>query len=193
MTRRGAATLILGMGNPILSDDSIGVRLARDLRRHLGGRFDVDVVEECSVGGLNLLDYLAGYERVILLDAIHTRGGRAGDVYGFRATGLRPTAHLCNVHDANFATALELGRRLGAPLPDDEEIHVFAVEVLDDRTFGTELTPALARAYPECLRTILAGTLSILAGAPADAEGNDGTDDHSEGPAVGAHPAPGAR
>jgi hydrogenase maturation protease len=150
------------MGNPILTDDSIGVRLAGEAARELAGMDRVEVIEECSVGGLNLLDVLSGYERVVLLDAIHTRGGRVGRWYHFTADRLRPTAHLSNVHDANLATALALGRALGIPLPDDEQIHVLAVEIEDDETFGTELSPALARAYPDCRAAVLAELRRIL-------------------------------
>ncbi|MEN8006855.1 MAG: hydrogenase maturation protease [Candidatus Krumholzibacteriota bacterium] len=162
-----ATTTIIGMGNPILSDDSVGVRLARDVNLALCDRPDVVVVEECSVGGLNLLDYLEGFEQAVVLDAIHTRGGKPGTCYRFTAADLRETANLCNVHDANFATALALGRSLGMKLPRDSDIHVFAVEIVDDLTFGKGLTPPVARAYPACLHRVLRGLKSLLDASPA--------------------------
>lgn len=162
-----AKTTVIGMGNPILSDDAVGVYLARDINRALCGRPDVDVVEECSVGGLNLLEYLEGYERAVVLDAIHTTGGIPGRCYHFTAAALRETTHLCNVHDANFATALALGRLLGQPLPDDNDIHVFAVEIVDDMTFGTDLTPKVAQRYPACRRRVLRGLKKLLGPSPA--------------------------
>ena len=160
-------TTIIGMGNPILSDDAVGVHLARDVNLALSGRPDVLVVEECSVGGLNLLDYLEDFERAVVLDAIHTRDGVPGTCYRFTAERLRETTNLCNVHDANFATALALGRSLGMALPADQDIHVFAVEVFDDMTFGTELTPAVARKYPACLKRVMRGLKTLLGDSPA--------------------------
>ena len=106
------------------------------------------------MGGLNLIDVLEGYDRAVVFDAIHTRDGTVGDWYGFTAAALRPTAHLCNVHDVNFATALAFGKRLGVHLPDDHRIYVFAVEIDDDKTFGTSLTPRLTAAYPACCDAI---------------------------------------
>ncbi len=156
-------TLLLGMGNPILTDDSVGVRLARDLGRELEGTPGLDVVPECSVGGLNLIEVLAGYDRALVLDSIRTRGGRPGDWYRFTAAALRETRNLRNIHDANFATALALGRRLGHPLPSDEEIHVFAVEVADDATFGESLSPALQEAYGEIFAAVLEEARALLA------------------------------
>ncbi len=159
MARR---TVVLGMGNPILTDDSVGVRLAGDVLAGLGDCPGLEVVEECSVGGLNLLDYLEGFDQAVVLDAIHTTGGRPGDCYYFNAVDLQTTTNLSNVHDANFATALALGRRLGMILPPDEDIHVFAVEVQDDLTFGTELTPVLQGAYPACRQMVLDGLNDLL-------------------------------
>ena len=155
-------TLILGMGNPILTDDSIGCRLATAAKAALGALPAIDVVEECSVGGLNLLDVIAGYDRVIVLDSIRTRGGTPGDLYRFTAADLRATQHLSNVHDANFATALELGRRMGMALPRDDQIHVFAVEIVDNETFGEALTEPLARRFPELVSRVVDAAREIL-------------------------------
>lgn len=157
-----ARTVVLGLGNPFLTDDAVGIRLAGALKTALGEYPDVDVVEECSVGGLDLVDRLAGYARAVVLDAIHTAGGRPGDCYRFTAAALRETVNLSNVHDTNFATALTLGRRLGQALPADDQIHVFAVEVADDLTFGTELSAALARRFPQCRDRMLAEVGELL-------------------------------
>jgi hydrogenase maturation protease len=141
-------TLLLGMGNPYLSDDAVGIRLVRDFNRRLGRVRNLDVIEECSVGGLNLLDLLEGFERLIVVDSIKTTGGIPGCWYRFTAERLRETMNLANVHDVNFATALELGRRMGMTLPVDRENHIFAVEILDNLTFSEQLTRELETAYP---------------------------------------------
>ena len=147
-------TLLLGMGNPILSDDAIGVRLAADFKAASEPLPELDIMEECSVGGLNLLEVLRGYQRAIVLDSLQTSKGTPGAWHRFTAEALRETIHLTNIHDANFATALELGRRIGLPLADGAEIHIFAVEIQDNRTFSERMTPALERAYPR-LRTAI--------------------------------------
>ena len=159
-------TLLLGMGNPILSDDAVGVRLARDLGAALAGTPGLEVVPECSAGGLALLELLHGYDRVVVVDSIKTRGGRPGDWYRFTAAALRETMNLRNVHDANFATALALGRRLGHPLPADEEIHVLAVEIEENREFSESLSPALERAYAGVLAGMLDELRSLVAPPP---------------------------
>jgi len=99
-------TLLIGMGNPILSDDAVGVRLATDFKNRLDGTPGLDVMEECSVGGLNILEIVAGYDRLIVIDSIKTVDGIPGTWYRFDASSLRETMNLNNVHDANFAMAM---------------------------------------------------------------------------------------
>lgn len=159
-------TLLLGMGNPILSDDAVGVRLAGDVARRLGATAGVDVIEECSVGGLNLLDVLDGYDRVIVLDSVKTTGGVPGDWYRFGLDSLQQTLHLTNIHDVNFATALELGYRLGMLLPERSNVHVLAVEIDDDMTFSDRMTPALEDAYPHLAAAIFQEVEALVAARP---------------------------
>ena len=150
------------MGNPILSDDAIGIVLAEGLSSRLGEMPGVDVIEECCVGGLNLLDLLDGYDCMVAIDSIKTIDGTPGNWYAFDATALRETMNLRNVHDANFATALALGREMGNHLPSDEECHIVAVEIADNMTFAEELTPALQEALPQLLANVEAHVLELL-------------------------------
>lgn len=159
-----AKTLLLGMGNPILCDDAVGIRLARAVAARLGPKESLHVVEECSVGGLNLVEVIAGYDRVIVLDSIMTEAGRPGTWFRFDARALRETLNLRNVHDVNFATALELGRTIGTHLPADDHIHVFAVEVADTATFSETMTDALETALPELVDEIGAEVEALLDG-----------------------------
>jgi hydrogenase maturation protease len=157
------STLLLGMGNPILRDDAVGLRLAADFARRLEGFPHLTVEPDCSVGGLNLLEVLAGHSRVIVLDSLRTIGGVPGRWYAFDANDLRETLHLTNVHDANFATALELGHRLGLPLPQPSAIHIFAVEVQDAITFSEQMTPVLEDSYPAFSGEIFQEVRKLLA------------------------------
>jgi hydrogenase maturation protease len=156
------------MGNPILADDAIGVRLAKDFKARLGRLRSIPpvaVVEECSVGGMNLLDVLADTDRLIVLDSIKTQRGIPGNWYAFTAESLRETMNLSNVHDTNFATALELGRRLGHKIPPEREIHIFAVEVQDNITFAETMTSLLESAYPVISEEIFREVVRLISGS----------------------------
>jgi hydrogenase maturation protease len=141
--------LLLGMGNPILCDDAVGVRLALDFKEKLGPIPGLDVMAECSAGGLNLLDTFSGYERIVVLDSIQTAAGVPGDWYYFTATALHASVHLTNIHDTNFATAMELGDAMGMPLPQLADIHIYAVQAKENLLFSERMTPELEQRYPE--------------------------------------------
>lgn len=144
-------TLILGLGNPILSDDGVGFRVAGELRGRLSQQ-EVTVMET-SMAGLSLLDLLAGYDRAIIIDAIQTVGGKAGQIYRLDSEVLDVTQHAASAHNVNFATALELGNKLGLALP--QRVFIFAIEVTDTSTFSEECTPEVRQAVPVCVEMII--------------------------------------
>lgn len=155
-------TILIGMGNPFLSDDSVGIRLVKNFKEKLGCVPGLDILEECSVGGLNLLHLVEGYERAIIVDSIKTQGGKPGDWYYFTAERLRETMNLTNVHDANFFTSLELGFRLGMTIPTPAESHIFAVEIVDNLTFSEQMTATLEQAYPVYSKEIFSEICKLL-------------------------------
>ncbi len=159
-------TLVIGMGNPILCDDAVGIRLATDLEPLLASLPDVDLITDCSVGGLNLVDLVAGYDRLIVLDSIKASGGRPGTWLAMTGETFRETMNLTSVHDANFTTALEFGRRMGMHLPPPDRVHIFAVEIVDNQTFSETMSPELETAYPECRAGIRRSVLALLGARP---------------------------
>jgi hydrogenase maturation protease len=147
-------TLVLGLGNPILTDDGIGIYVVQELGTH---SLPSDVTcAEASVGGLRLLEIISGYDRVIIVDAIQTRDGKPGDIYRLGAGDLLVSLHAGSTHDLSLPGALTLGRNLGMSLPDDEAITIIAIEVEDVLTFGEECTPQVAVAIPRAVETVLA-------------------------------------
>jgi len=143
-------TLVLGLGNPILRDDGIGPRIARELE---GNLIENVTVMEASLAGLNLLDLLVGYDRVIIVDAIKTSKGKPGRIYRLGIDDFGFTRHATSTHDVNLATALELGKKLGLALP--RKINILAIEVAETDHFGEELTPEVAEAIPLCVEMIV--------------------------------------
>ncbi len=151
MSNGKTRTLILGLGNTILSDDGVGCRVAIALKDKLNTP-DVDIME-ASIAGLDFLDVLTGYDRTIIIDAIQTEKGMPGQIYRFGPDILTSTRHAGAPHDVNLATAIELGKRLNLNLP--RQIIIFAIEVKDVTSFSEECTPEVMKAIPACVRMVL--------------------------------------
>ena len=144
-------TLVLGLGNPILSDDSIGCRVALAVREKIK-RPEIDIIE-ASIAGLDFLDLLADYDTAIIIDAIQTKEGSPGQIYRFEPDMFVNTCDSNTPHGVNFATAIKLGEQLGLPLP--QRITIFAVEVKDIVSFSEMCTPEVAAAIPACVSMVV--------------------------------------
>ena len=143
--------LVLGIGNPILSDDGVGIRVAREVGKNLD---DPQIaVSETSAAGLSLLDSMLGYDKVIIVDAIQTKEGKAGRIYRMRPEDFSSAKRLASPHQMNLVTALELGNMLSLAMP--REIIVFAVEAKDIATFSEKCTPDVEKAIPEAAKMVL--------------------------------------
>ena len=99
-----------------------------------------------------MLDLLAGYDRAIIIDAIQTTGGKVGQIYRLKPEAFNTTRYTSSLHDVNFATALELGKKLNMALP--QQIVIFAIEVEDVTTFGEQCSPEVERAIPVCVEMV---------------------------------------
>jgi hydrogenase maturation protease len=144
-------TLVLGLGNPILSDDGAGIRVAQDVREKLN---DPQItVSETSAAGLSLLDSIVGYDKVIIIDAVQTEKGQAGQIYHMEPEDFSLTKHFTSPHQINLVTALELGKMLDLAMP--QKITIFAVEAKDITTFSEKCTTAVEQAIPEVVNMVL--------------------------------------
>lgn len=153
--RPQAHTLVLGLGNPILTDDGVGVWVAEAIAARLPVDLPIDCIE-VSVGGLLLMEAMLGYERVIVIDALYPASGHPGTIHRMSLDDLRaisPTEHSTSPHDTSLLTALELGQRMGLPLP--VEVTIYAVEVENIIDFGDTPTPAVAHAIPQVIDAVM--------------------------------------
>lgn len=151
--------LVLGLGNPILGDDAAGLLALADLGRRLRAAPPPALpvtLKEWSSGNLDLLSEISGFAALLLIDAFHSENVRPGRVRLLEPTRLRadPDTPL-SPHLYDLPSALDLGERLGYPLP--ELLGAVIIEVGPEcREFGETVSPAVAGAVPEAGRLALA-------------------------------------
>jgi hydrogenase maturation protease len=152
-------TVIIGLGNPILGDDSVGVIVSRKIRDRLRLRSDagetageVDV-KEVYAGGIRLMDAMTGYDRAWIIDAMVTGRHQPGTIIPLSAHDLCSTRNIVCTHDTNLDTALELGRMLGVHLPS--KVRVWGIEASDVESFSERLTDAVFRSVPLAVEEII--------------------------------------
>jgi len=146
-------TRILGLGNPVLSDQAVGLHVVRFLRPLLTAHhLEVDVMES-EIAGFALLELAQGWDRLILIDGIHAEGLAPGESMQLTPDDEIPSIRLRAVHEADLPTALALGRELGQVMPG--EVKVFGIQVQDEIFFGAQLSPAVQAAVPRVAQQVL--------------------------------------
>lgn len=144
-----AAILILGLGNTIMSDDGVGPKVVERMRENCESLENVMLLDGGTLG-LDLLPYLEGVERLIIVDAVET-GQPAGtlvrlagdDVPLALETKLSP-------HQMGLKDLLAVARLTGH-LPS--EIILIGVQPLL-LEMGTELSPPVAEALSELITMV---------------------------------------
>lgn len=135
-------TLVLGLGNDLLTDDAAGIFAARILKDRLGDRVDV---RETAAAGMSLLEQFLGYDRAIVIDAIHTGRRQPGCVFDIDPSLFVPCTNP-SPHYVGLADMFEVARSLDLDFPKD--IRITAIEVEDPFTVGGTMTPAVREAIP---------------------------------------------
>jgi len=154
--------LVLGLGNPLVSDDSVGLRVAAALKPLLEKRPGVEVGEDYW-GGLRLMERLIDFDGAVVIDALRT-GAEPGTIHHLTPAAA-PTQRSASAHDVDLPTALLLGRQAGAHLPANENIILIGIEAEDVLNFSETCTPAVEAAIPQAVEAALQTLESLNSGA----------------------------
>lgn len=141
--------LVLGLGNPLLGDDGVGLRLLELLAADAPRRWG-EAVELLDGGtqGLALLGRIAGRSALVLLDAV-ALGAAAGTIHVLDSgTALGLGYRSTTAHEGNAGELLKAALLLGDLPP---EVAVVGIEPLQMRT-GIGLTEVVEAALPEGAR-----------------------------------------
>ena len=150
--------LILGLGNDILSDDAIGPKIVRRIEHDLS--FTDTQYHTAAIGGMEIIELIKGYNHVIIIDSIRTKGGKPGEVYHFTPEYFRETLHLSSFHDLSFQNALKLAEKLNIDLP--KQIDVIAIEIVEDLEFSDQFSPPIQMKYEEIFKKVFVLTSGLL-------------------------------
>lgn len=147
-----AEILILGLGNPILSDDSVGLRVVDKLKKILTPKNNVDFCK-VATSGIELLDIISGYKHLILIDVIKTGKEKIGTLNKHKISDFNNSIHLSSPHQMNFPSVIEFANKTGIPVP--EIIDIFTIEVKDIYAFSLECSELMKKKIPVIADKIL--------------------------------------
>jgi hydrogenase maturation protease len=144
------AVLVIGLGNLLRGDDAVGPRVVEELTRR--GLPEEVTALDGGTGGLDLLQVLEGWKRVVVIDAADIER-EPGQFVRFTPDQAR-LAHAADrfsLHNAGLSEVLALANALGRPLP---EMVIFGVQPAEIG-WGEGLSPALEAALPTLADAVL--------------------------------------
>lgn len=134
--------LVLALGNDILGDDAAGLIAARELDKRF--REQIEIIE-APVAGFALLDFLAGYERALILDSVIGTATTQGTVRELMVEEFRSQS-FSSPHYVGLKEIMELARCLDIDFPS--KIRILSIEVSDPFVLHEGLSTALVSQIP---------------------------------------------
>ena len=119
-------TIVLGLGNPLMGDEGIGVRIVEELRLTCGNDFPQVDFLDAGTGGMSILHLIAGRKKAILIDCA-LMGEQPGTIRRFTPDQVRSQKILAHqsLHEADILNIIDLSRQLGEC---PEEVVFFGIE-----------------------------------------------------------------
>ncbi len=142
-------TVILGVGNLLLSDEGVGVHVAHELMRMELPR-GVSVVEG-GTDGFRLLNVITEADRLIVIDAVKG-GAEPGSIYRFDVKEVRnvPSGFKTSVHQIGILEVIDLSELIGKT----PHTTVIGVEPKSLK-MGMELSPEVKEKIPRIVEIVL--------------------------------------
>jgi hydrogenase maturation protease len=106
-------TIVLGLGNPLMSDEGIGVHLVNRLSMLSEDYPDVDFVD-AGTGGLNLLHLFEGREKAVVIDCAIMEE-EPGTIKKFTPEQVKSVKRLAHqsLHEQDLMKIIKLAKMLG--------------------------------------------------------------------------------
>ena len=143
--------LIVCLGNPLMRDEGIGIRLASELLVHLKDNPDVEVME-LGTGGFSIIHAIVGRKKIIFIDcAIMDQAPGLIRRFTPEQVCSKKVRMRYSLHEGDLLNTIELSRRLGQ-CPD--EIVIFGIEPMEI-SHGQGLTSELEKNIQQYVQTIL--------------------------------------
>ena len=149
-------TAILGFGNPVRSDDAIGVYVVNELQKHLQQRDDVTVFD-MGTSAFETLFKLKGHERIIIVDGVINSGEVDGTLFCLPASEIDAQIQddpMLFLHGMKWDQALSYAKKLmGNEFPENK-IAVYLIAISEIK-INMELSDTVKAAGDKLITTII--------------------------------------
>ncbi len=143
-------TLVLGLGNILMSDDGFGVKAVTALSSRYRFSGEIRLIDGGTLG-LDLLPHLEGVNNLLIIDALEMQAS-PGEVFRLEGEEVpRAFASKLSVHQMGIQDLLAVAELQGH-LPDTLVVWGVQPQCVE---MGLELTPAVVAALPEVVQSVV--------------------------------------
>jgi len=151
-------TTVIGVGNTLMGDDGVGVRVARELASilpHAGPAGPIEVVEG-DTAGMALMPHVMTADRIVFVDAV-TVGDEPGSVYRFDPDAAGLTTLRSNTsHGVGIPYLITLSRLQG----HWPQFIVYGIQIGDIMCGPDTLTARVEEAISDVMGMVMADVYS---------------------------------
>ena len=142
-----SSTLLLGLGNTLLSDEAVGPRVVERMQAEADATDGIRYLDGGTLS-FTLAVPIAECRRLIVVDAA-AMGTPPGTVRVFEGEAMdrQLSLHAKSVHEVSLADLLDIARLTDSLPPHRALVGIEPAEV----DWGSELTPAVQTAIPEAM------------------------------------------
>ena len=145
----------MGFGNPVRSDDGIGIYVIDQLKTRLKERSDITLFD-MGTSAFEVLFNLKGHDRIVIVDAVINTGEAIGTVYQLPASEIEAAIiedPLVFLHSLKWDQALSYAKKLlQDQYPDDIQVYLIAV---DNTKLEITLSPSVKAGGDKVVNHIL--------------------------------------
>jgi hydrogenase maturation protease len=124
-------TAIMGFGNPVRSDDAVGIYVIEQLRAILADEDDISLFD-MGTAAFEVLFGLKGHEKIILVDAVLNSNEPVGTLFKLPAEEVMKAPEedpMVFLHGMKWNQALSYTKKiLQDDYPEDIEVYLVAIE-----------------------------------------------------------------
>lgn len=143
--------LVMGIGNPLVRDEGVGVRVIETMMATLRFPDNVELVDAGTMG-MGILNLFRDCDHMLVIDAIDGTGEEPGTIVRFAPEDIAQNQVMHSMHDVRFIDVLNAAELMGSRPTAD----CIGIQVHDMGAVEIGLTPAVEAAVPAAVEAVLA-------------------------------------
>lgn len=146
---------IMGFGNPVRSDDAIGIYVIEELKKYISPEDNISVFD-MGTAAFEVLFGLKGHNKIILVDAVINSSEPVGTLFKVPAEEVLKAPEddpMIFLHGMKWNQALSYAKKiLGEEYPKDIQVYLIAI---DNTRLEVELSEEVRQAGNKVIQHIL--------------------------------------